>query len=276
MKFDVIIVSKDRYPLLFRQIKRIKTNFPYNKIIVVDSNERIPNVIQRLYHEENIEYYHTPNAKLGYARQKGLGAVSTPFFFMVDDDIVFYKGLAEKLYSEMLKYGPTVFAMSPVIIFGTNKDIISVYTRKKKDSEGVSSGCCMLFTQTAINIGGFNTKIHIGEDAELFNRARTKNYRWIRKHGLFVRHPGNNVEFIFRPWRQREGKMTAIAYGLDNYHGVIIKRMKSIFSHCLSLIRYRNINSVMFFICQDVIHILAFIRGIIGGKTYALHKTKIV
>jgi len=204
MKFDVIIVSKDRYPLLFRQIMRIKNNFPFNKIIVVDSNERILDEAQRLYYEEDIDYYHTPNAKLGHARNIGIKAVSTPFFFMIDDDINFKKGIAEKLYNSIMKYGPRVFAMSPVILFGTNENILSVYKRKTKDTVGASSGFCIISKSIIEGIGGFNSTIHIGEDAELFYRAKKHGYRWIRKHDLFVNHPGNNVDFIFRTWRHRE------------------------------------------------------------------------
>jgi len=275
-KFDVVIVSKDRYDLLFKQIERVKDRISYNKIIIVDSTEKIPNNVHEFYRGMGIKYYHTPNVKLGYARQIGLNAVSTPYFFMVDDDILFKKGIAKKLYDEIMKYGSDVFAMSPVILFGTNEDILSVYRRKKKDTVGASSGACLINKCIVDSIGGFNSKIHRGEDAELFYRAKKRGYRWIRKHNLYVRHSGNEIEFIFRSWRNREGKLTGIAYGFDSYHGMIIKRIRSIFVHVLGLVKYRNFKATMFFICSDVIAIIAFIRGIIGGKEYALHKKKIV
>jgi len=276
LMFDVIIVSKDRYDLLFKQIERVIEKISYNKIIVIDSTEVIPNWVYIYYKFYGIEYYHTPNVKLGYARQIGLNAVSTSYFFMVDDDIIFKKCIAKKLYDEIMKYGSDVFAISPIILFGTNEDILSVYRRKKIDSEGVSSGACLINKCIVDSIGGFNTKIHIGEDAELFYRAKKRNYRWIRKHSLFVRHSGNDVEFIFRSWRHRKGKLTGIAYGIESYHGTIIKRIKSIFISILGLVKHRNFRATMFFICNDVIAIVAFIRGIIGGKDYALHKKKIV
>jgi len=276
MNFDVVIVSKDRYPLLFSQVERIKQNFPYNKIIVVDSTEIIPSIAHDFYHDEKIEYYNTPNAKLGYARQVGLCAVSTAFFFMIDDDIDFKKGISEKLYSSMIKYGPKVFAMSPVILFGTNENILSVYKRKTKDTEGVSSGFCIISKSIIDGIGGFNSTVHIGEDAELFYRAKRHEYRWIRKHDVFVHHPGNNVDFIFRTWRHREGIMTSVAYGFDSYQGLIIKKIRDIFLNILSFMKYRNIITLMFLLSSDFINILAYLRGIIGGEKYALHKTKIV
>ena len=276
MKFDVIVVSKDRYPLLFKQVHRIQKRCPHEKIIVIDSTKIIPKMAYDFYRDNGIDFYHTPDAKLGYARQKGLLAVTTPYLLMLDDDIIFSRGLAEELHREMIRYGATVFAMSPVIIFGNDKDIMSVYTRRKKDSVGCSGGCCMLSTQTTLHIGGFNTQINRGEDAELFNRARFKKYTWIRKHGLYVRHPGTNVEFIFRSWRNREGKLTGIAYGFDSYHGMIIKRIRSILVHILGLVKHRKFKATMYFICNDFIAIIAFIRGIIGGKEYALHKKKII
>lgn len=274
--FDIFIVSKDRYPLLFSQVKRVKNNFPYNKIIIVDSTEVIPSIAQDFYHDEGVEYYHTPNVKLGLARQTGLKAVSTPFFFMIDDDITFRKGTAEKLYSAIMKYGSEVFAISPVILFGTNKDILSVYKRKTKDTEGVSSGFCIMHRSTTDKIGGFNTQVHIGEDAELFYRAKRHGYRWIRKHDVFVEHPGTNVDFIFRTWRHREGIMTSVAYGFDSYHGLIIKRIRDIFLNVLSFMKYRNFRTMMFLVSSDFISILAYLRGIVGGESYALHKKKIV
>ena len=276
MKFDVVIVSKDRYPLLLKQVKRIKNNIRYQKIIIVDSTDEIPKQIHKFYTNEGIEYYHTPNVKLGYARQLALEAVSTPFFLMLDDDIIFKRGLAETLYNEMLKYGPTVFAMSPIIIFGSNKDIIPVMLRHQGDSESASSGCVMFITKIALGVGGFNPEIHIGEDAELFYRAIYHKYRWIRKDGVFVNHPLTDVEFIFRKWRHREGISSSVAYGYHTYHGLIIIKIKGMLINLLSFMKYRNFRTLMFCTCHDFITVLAYIRGIIGGKEYALHKTKIV
>jgi len=276
MKFDVIIVSKDRYPLLFRQVKRIKQNFPYSKIIIVDSTENIPSIVQGFYHDEGTEYYHTPNAKLGYARQKGLEAVITPFFFMIDDDVVFKKGIAKELYNAMLKYGPTVFAMSPIILFGTNENILSFYKRVTKDTEGVSSGFCIISKPIVDRMGGFNRTIHIGEDAELFYRAKRYGYRWIRKHDVFVNHPGTDVDFIFRTWRHREGITTSVAYGFGSYHGLIIKRIVSIIGNMMTLMKHRNIRTTLFLMSNNFISILAYLRGMVGGESYALHKKKIV
>jgi len=274
--FDVVIVSKDRYPLLFRQVERIKNNFPYNKIIVVDSTEIIPSIAHDFYHDEDIDYYHTPNVKLGYARQVGMRQVGTPFFFMIDDDIDFKAGTAEQLYETIIEYGPGVLAISPVILFGTNENILSVYKRKTKDTEGVSSGFCIMNKEAVSLVGGFNTQVHIGEDAELFYRAKRHGYRWIRKHDVFVDHPGTDVDFIFRTWRHREGIMTSVSYGFDSYHGLIIKRLRDMGLNLLSLMKHRNIRTTLFLMSNDFVSIMAYLRGIVGGENYALHKKKIV
>lgn len=272
MKFDVVIVTKDRHSLLKRQIKRIKKNFPYNKIIVVDSTA--PPFMLNL--DEDVEYYHTPNVKLGFARNKGASAVSTPFFFMIDDDITFAKNTAEKTYNALKKYGAEVFAISPIILFGKNKNILSVYKRKKADTEGVSSGFCIISLEKLKEIGGFNRLIHIGEDAELFYRAKRHGYKWIRKHDIFVNHPCTDSEFLFKTWGHRKGIMTSVSYGFDTYHGLIIKRIRDILLNILSFIKHRNFRTTMFLISSDFISILAYLRGIIGGENYALHKKKIV
>lgn len=276
MNFDIVIASKDRHPLLFKQINRIKNRFPYNKVIVVDSTEIIPSNVQRFYDNEQINYQHTPNAKLGYARNIGVKAVSTPFFFMIDDDIDFKNGLAEKLYDEIIKYGANVFAMSPVILFGNNDNILSVYKRKKRDTEGVSSGFCIMNKVLYLRVGGFNSKIHLGEDGELKNRAKRHGYKWIRKHDLFVNHPGTDVDFIFRTWRQRKGLTTSVSYGLSTYHGWFLNRIKHMFLNLLSYLKYRNFRSTMFLMSNDLISLISYVRAIIGGEEYALHKKKIV
>lgn len=276
MKFDVVIVSKGRYHLLFNQVHRIKQRCPHGKIIVVDSNKIIPSIAHDFYQDEGIDLYHTPDAKLGYARQRGVLAVTTPYFLMLDDDIIFSRGLTEKLHSEMIRYGPRVFAMSPVILFGSNEALLKVYRRKKRDTEGASSGACMISKKILNDIGGFNKTIHIGEDAELFYRAKRYGFRWIRKHNIFVHHPGTDVDFIFRTWRHREGITTSVAYGYYSYQGLIIKRIKDMFLNLLSLVKHRDIEATMLLMSNDFIAILAFIRGIIGGKGYALHKKKII
>ena len=272
MKFDVVVVSKDRDSLLKRQIKRIKNRFPYNKIIVVDSTS----TPFRFIIDKDVEYYHTPNVKLGFARKKGVSAVSTPFFFMIDDDIDFAKGTAEKMYEALRKYGAEVFAMSPQILFGKNKNILSVYKRKKADTEGVSSGFCIISLEKLKLIGGFNRLIHIGEDAELFYRAKRHGYKWIRKHDIFVNHPCTDSEFIFKTWGHRQGIMTSVSYGFDTYHGLIIKRFRDMLLNLLSFMKHRNFRTTMFLISSDFICILAYLRGIVGGKNYALHKKTFV
>lgn len=271
MKFDVVVVSKDRHSLLKRQIKRIKNRFPYNKIIVVDSTA--PPLLNLA---EDVWFHYTPNAKLGFARKTGIQAVSTPFFFMIDDDIDFAKGTAEKMYEVLRKYGAEVFAMSPQILFGTNKNILSVYKRKKADTEGVSSGFCIISLEKLKAIGGFNRLIHIGEDAELFYRAKRLGYKWIRKHDIFVNHPCTDSEFIFKTWGHRQGIMTSVSYGFDTYHGLIIKRIRDMLLNLLSFMKHRNFKTTMFLISSDFICILAYLRGIVGGENYALHKKKFV
>ena len=279
MSFDVVIVSKDRYSLLLRQIERVKDKISYNKIIVIDSTEIIPKFIHDFYKSKEIEYYHTPNAKLGYARQRGLSKVNTEYFFMIDDDITFEKDVSYKMYNRMINYdkdvaytmynrminySSNVFALSPIILFGTNKDILSVYMRKKKDVEGVSSGYCMINTDIVRKLGGFNINIHVGEDAELFYRAKKNGYNWIRLHDVYVNHPCTNSEFIFRTWNHRRGMMFSVKYGFDTYFSLILKRVRDMFLNLLSFIRHRNYKTTMFLMCNDFISLITYVWGMIN------------
>ncbi len=263
-KFDVIIVSKDRYDLLFKQIDRVIEKIPYNKIIVIDSTKVIPKWVYVYYKFYGVEYYHTPNVKLGYARQIGLDAVSTSYFFMIDDDISFDKDVSYKMYNRIINYSNNVFALSPIILFGTNKDILSVYMRKKKDVEGVSSGYCIINTEIVRKLGGFNIDIHVGEDAELFYRAKKKGYNWIRLHDVYVNHPCTDKEFIFRTWNHRRGMMFSVKYGFDTYYSLILKRVRDMFLNLISFIRHRNYKTTMFLMSNDFISLITYVWGMIN------------
>jgi len=70
--------------------------------------------------------------------------------------------------------------------------------------------------------------------------------------------------------------MTSVVYGYDTYHGIIIKKVRDMFLNFLSFMKYRNIRTLMFLLSGDFINILAYLRGIVGGESYALHKKKIV
>jgi len=211
-----------------------------------------------------VEYYHTPNVKLGYARQIGLNAVSTPYFFMIDDDISFGEEVAYKMYNKMINYSNNVFALSPIILFGTNKDILSVYMRRKKDVEGVSSGYCIINTEIVRKLGGFNIDIHMGEDAELFYRAKKKGYNWIRLHDVYVNHPCTDKEFIFRTWYHRKGMMFSVKYGFDTYYSLILKRVRDMLFNLISFIKHRNYKTTMFLMSNDFISIITYVWGMIN------------
>jgi len=264
MNFDVIVITKNRYKLLLNQIKRIKDIFPYNKIIVIDSNENIPEDIKEYYLNENIEFYHTPNVNIGNARQTGLKNVTTKYFFMIDDDIVFKKYVAYEMYYKMINYTNNVFALSPIILFGTNENILSIYKRKRKDVEGVSSGYCIINKDIINKIGGFNVNIHVGEDSELFYRAKKKGYNWMRLHNVFVNHPCTDMQFIFRTWNHRKGMMFSVNYGFDTYYSLILKKLRDMFLNLISFIKHRNYRTTMFLICNDFISLITYVWGMIN------------
>ena len=96
---------------------------------------------------------HSPNAKLGYARQLGLEEYSTEYIFMLDDDIEFEKGFAEACYNELKKI-PDAFALSPIIVFGDDRVLLDLFHSIKKDRESVSGGCCILNRELLNSIGG--------------------------------------------------------------------------------------------------------------------------
>ena len=218
---------------------------------------------------------HSPNAKLGYARQLGLEECSTEYIFMLDDDIEFEKGFAEACYEELIRI-PDGFALSPVIVFGDHPSIQEIYYSIKKDGEGVSGGCCILNREILKSIGGFMENVHIGEDSELFYRAKKYGYRWIRKAGLYTYHPLTKKQFLFRTWHHREGRSLSVSYGYQSYQGLILLQIRNIIVNYLRILKTRKIQLNMNLLGSNLISLITIIRTMIGGENYSFYKKKIV
>ena len=272
-KFDVVIISKDRHGLLQRQVNRIRKNFPYRKIIVVEGSENLAPEYEA-WLRKRVILRHSPNAKLGYARQLGLEECNTEHIFMLYDDIEFEKGFAEACYEELIKI-PDAFALSPIIVFGDDPVIVELFQSIKKDRESVSGGCCIINRELLNSIGGYMDEVHIGEDAELFYRAKKYGYKWVRKVGVYAYHPATVTQFLLRTWHHREGHLISVTYGYKAYTDLILDQIKGITVNYLRIIKTGKIRLNMHLLASNLIALVTAIRVIIGGDNYAFYKKKI-
>ncbi|HUY00111.1 MAG TPA: glycosyltransferase family 2 protein [Candidatus Deferrimicrobium sp.] len=278
LKFDFVIISKDKPVQLKDQIRNILAKTYYNNIIVVDSSEKIsPSLLTLQSSFNEIVIIHTPNAKLGYARQRGLMEVKTDYFFMIDDDIIFKKGFDVECYNAIKGAEENVFALSPLIIFGNDPLIKGIFERRKlkKDREGTSGGICIINKEIIKEIGGYNKNIHIGEDAELFSRAKVLGYRWIRKMNICVYHPLSRKDFIFRTWNHRHGFYVLLAYNVKSRKSLLFDRSKEFILSVIRFFTMKNKLSEIYFISHNLVSLITIVRVFIGGEKYALFKTKI-
>ena len=275
--FDIVIISKNRFSLCYKQVKRIyESGIKYNKIIVVESSEKFPSGYIKELYKMNVLLLKTPNATLGKARQTGLKSCTTDYIFMIDDDIIFEDSFIKDCYNAIRKYEliDNVFALSPIIIFGDDEDIKRIF-RAKNDKEGVSGGCCILNRNKLLKIKGYNVDVHIGEDAELFYRGKLSGYKWIRKHDISVNHPLTKKDLIFRVWKNRYGHYVSIAYGFKTIPLLLIDRVRDIIVNVFQVFRVKNLRTTLYIISMNFIAIIALIRVMIGGMKYALYKKKI-
>ena len=273
-RFDVVVITKDRQKLLCIQVERLRKYFPYNQIIVVEGTENLAsNYVSWL--EKRVNLVHSPNAKLGHARQLGLQECNTEYIFMIDDDIEFKKGFAESSLKAIRQF-PDAFALSPVIVFGNNPTLQEIFYSIKKDNEGVSGGCCIIHRETLNTLGGYKTDVHIGEDSELFYRAKRQGYKWIRKSGLYVSHPLTSKQFIFRTWYHRFGSFFPIVYGYETHFSLLAVKLRAFIVNVLRIPRTRKLRLNLYLLASNLVALVTLVRVFIGADDYAYFKKKIV
>jgi len=198
MIMDVVIVTKDRYNLLPKAVFQAK-NLTDN-VIVVDSTEHadIP-----LLKSLKVNFILTPNAKLGYARQKGLLKTVTDQVAFLDDDIhVNAQWLTQSL--KQLTNAKTA-AVSPLIIFHDPKHPELAQLSLCGRSAGASSGAVILDRNKVLSVNGWNVDVHFGEDFELAMRLRKHGFEWKRNINIYALHPITYSEWLYRGYTHGYG-----------------------------------------------------------------------
>jgi len=194
---DVVIVTKDKYNFLSKTVNLINSLIPYHRLIVVDSTEN-PDV--KFLEDLNVEYILTPNAKLGFARQKGLLATCCQYVVYLDDDVIFSSNFVDALFPFLLS-SPNVVAVSGNVIYGFKGDpvLFKLFSHSHQSVKlGHSGGFVLMKRDAILKAGGYYEHIHRGEDAELAYRLQKKGLMWLRCGNVVCYHPSTLKEMIVR------------------------------------------------------------------------------
>jgi glycosyltransferase involved in cell wall biosynthesis len=233
---DVVICTRNRSCKLASAVTQAKLFFPINQVIIVESS---PNPDIKLLNSLQVKTVFTPNVPLGFARQEGLLAANTDNVVFLDDDII----IEPQWYYKMnmaLQGNSKAFAASSKVVFGygCDKTLTKLHTCSLR-GEGASIGVAVIHRKLALDIGGFNRKVHRGEDTEFELRAGSKGYKWIRVSSALAYHPLTFKEYIDKAevnanswlmlWRNMKSKLRlkflAYRYGsallMPFYYGML-------------------------------------------------------
>jgi GT2 family glycosyltransferase len=190
---DVVICTKNRSEKLVSAVIQARSLFPINQVIIVESS---PNPDMELLENLNVKTVFTPDVLLGYSRQEGLLAANTEDVVFLDDDIIVEPQWYQKM-DRALQKNQKAFAASSKVIFGygCDKTLMKLHTCSLR-GEGASIGVAIIHRKLAIDLGGFNRKVHRGEDTEFELRAGAKGYKWIRVSSALAYHPLTFKEYI--------------------------------------------------------------------------------
>ena len=173
---DVVICTKNRHKLLAKLVKQIKM-LSYNRLVIVDSSD-VPFKFETLRKDFVV---HDPEARLGAARQIGLECCSSRYVFFVDDDQVLTPSCLSILHDALENSNDVnLIAVSGRVIYGNDAVLRKLFSRTRAFGQGENGGFVLLKREEILAIGGFNKKIHWGEDVELRQRMNANGLKWGR------------------------------------------------------------------------------------------------
>ena len=203
MKSDILICTRDRPEQLVKAVAQAHRLIPHNQIIVVDSSAK-PD--KDLLEKLNVKAVFTPDATLGYARQQGLLAAKTRYVVSLDDDVSIEAGWYSKMLEALQNAGSEVVAVNSKIVFGFHTDpVLEKLHRRANRGEGGSIGIALLKRKEILDLGGFNTAVHRGEDLELHLRLRQHGYKWVREPSAVAYHPCTFKHYLKRARNDGDG-----------------------------------------------------------------------
>jgi glycosyltransferase involved in cell wall biosynthesis len=178
LDLDVVVCTKNRHGLLRRLLDQINTLPRFNLLVIVDSSD-VPFAFEQGMNAKTV-YIYDPTAKLGCARQIGLEACISKYVFFVDDKVNLSPQSVPILYDALDKSkDPSVVAVSGKMIVGYNDPVLRKLSLCSRPfQEGENGGFVMLKRKEVLDLGGFNRRIHWGEDVELHQRLNAKGLKW--------------------------------------------------------------------------------------------------
>ena len=240
----MVIVTKNRYGLLATATEQAKTRLPCKKLVVVDSTEH-PNKAFISGLDIDVAVY-TPNAKLGYARQKGLEQATTEYVVFLDDDILISFNWFHETFKR-LESSPKHAVVSSLIIFQDSKypELETLCTSGRQ--AGHSGGALILHREKVLACGGWNKNVHFGEDYELALRLRRHGLVWTRTTATRAFHPITLAAWLRRAFRNGKAVISLSQIGAASKGFIIARTFMSTFVMPVYYL-FRTQNSKVFYI----------------------------
>jgi len=217
LDMDVVVCTKNRHELLKNLLKQISMYLSYNSLVIIDSSD-VPFNFEQSWQDQVI-YVYNPAAKLGLARQLGLEKCSSKYVFFVDDKVVLSPSSVSVLYNALENSGdPSIVAVSGKMIHGYNNPVLKkLFSSSTPFLEGENGGFVLLKRKEVLEIGGFNKKIHWGEDVELRQRLNANGLKWILVPDAVASHRSSFADALATLKRHGRGCRTAVILGGSSF-----------------------------------------------------------
>jgi glycosyltransferase involved in cell wall biosynthesis len=199
------------------------------EIIVVDQNEH-ERVLDLCNNYENIEYIHSSNKGLSFARNRGIGNARGEYLVFPDDDAILPHNFLENANSVIQKF-PYIFLFSGIVLsleknkpFSRYMDFVSEEITYRNYNKFMST-TMVIHRQVFAKLNGFDEEMGVGarwggsEETELLLRAFGAGYRAYYTKSLIAYHPELNLSKL--TWMQAMNK--GYSYGLGR--GALFKRL---------------------------------------------------
>lgn len=205
---SVIIPTYNCYSLLIGAINSVfKQSFRDYEIIVIDdgSTDNSQAIIEKKFSDkDNLKYIYQKNSGRSVARNKGISLATSKYVAFLDADDIF---LPEKL---LIQYNfmeqsrcPMSYTLANIVTY-TNQQIYPIEYRQTYSFSGhlypdilyirgciIMTPCVMIRKSTLEIVGGFDEKMHICEDLDLWRR--------VARYNEIIQIPHPLTEVRFRP-----------------------------------------------------------------------------
>lgn len=265
IKPDVVICTKDRPRHIVNMIKQVHDKIPYSQLIIVDGSREYSSLYELMPpFVKNLKVIHKPDVLLGNARQIGTGQCTSDTIIYFDDDLVIPWNWYSRMQDFYKSKPKDVAAVSSRVVRGSqvNDVIFKTFTNiHSHNVEGHSGGCVLIDRRRLLKAGGWNRKIHRGEDYELSLRLKEKGYRWVRNSLTFAYHP-TTIMGLYRGMKENEKGAARITIDHGRLRRHLFKHIVELTVQPLRLtVRNKNIEVLPFYFFLRLFSLIGLMEG---------------